>query len=106
MNAKKPKRKRLGARISDALTEIHQVLQSGRPLDQQLTVRVVEIAQPGSYNARAIRAMRTKLASSQAIFAQLLGVSVELVEHWEQGLRVPKPVVRRLLDEINRDPQG
>jgi DNA-binding transcriptional regulator YiaG len=33
----------------------------------------------------------------------LLGVSPELVSHWEQGIRKPAPVVCRLLDQIKSD---
>jgi hypothetical protein len=35
---------------------------------------------------------------------QLLGVSVALVQSWEQGQRSPAICARRLLDEVNRDP--
>jgi DNA-binding transcriptional regulator YiaG len=47
-----------------------------------------------------------RLRVSQAVLAKLLGVSVELVEHWEQGVCEPRRAIRRLLDEIARDPAG
>jgi transcriptional regulator with XRE-family HTH domain len=42
---------------------------------------------------------------TQRLFAGLIGTSVELVEHWEQGRREPGTLARRLLDEIARDPR-
>ncbi len=43
----------------------------------------------------------------QSMFAKLVGVSVELVESWEQGLRASRAPWRgRLLDEMHRDPSG
>jgi DNA-binding transcriptional regulator YiaG len=43
---------------------------------------------------------------SQAVFAGLLGVSRILVQSWERGVRDPSPLACRLLDTINRDPEG
>jgi len=100
------KPKRLGERITEALTELHDALRSGRPLEEQLTVRTVEIAAPRLYSAKDVRRMRHRLAVSQAVFARLIGVSVQLVEHWEQGVANPRPLARRLLDEIDRDPDS
>jgi putative transcriptional regulator len=86
------------------MREIAQALESGRPLEEQLTVRTVEINDPGTYTARQIRVLRNKVGVSQAVFAKMLGVSTVLVQHWEQGLAVPRPIARRLLDEVSRDP--
>ena len=41
---------------------------------------------------------------SQAVFAKVMGVSTELVQHWEQGIREPSGIARRLLDRVNADP--
>jgi DNA-binding transcriptional regulator YiaG len=100
------KRKRLGERIGDALEELYGALRSGRPLHETLTVRTVEIAEPKSYGAKEVQRTRRRLAVSQAVFARLVGVSAELVQHWEQGITAPRPLARRLMDEINRDPAG
>ena len=69
-----------------------------------MTVRHVEVPEPGRYTAAAVRKLRQGLGVSQPVFAQLMGVSTVLVQSWEQGQRVPSRMARRLLDEIRRDP--
>jgi len=96
---------RLGAQLTAALTELRDALATGRPLEEFFTVRTVEIPDPPKYGAKQVRALRKRMGTSQAVFASLLGVSPELVEHWEQGVRVPQPIACRLFDEINRDPK-
>ena len=41
---------------------------------------------------------------SQAAFGAFLGADPSTVRSWEQGLRVPGPVARRMLSEIEADP--
>ena len=95
-----------GREIIGALTELAQLLESGRPERTRFTVRTVELPDdPRPYEAAAVRATRKRLRTSQAVFAKLLGVSTVLVQHWEGGTRVPAMWARRLLDEVNRDPQ-
>lgn len=72
----------------------------------RFTVRTVEIVEPGVYDAAAIRRLRRSLQLSQALFAQLLGVSVALVRAWELGARSPAPIARRLLDQVRSDPRS
>jgi putative transcriptional regulator len=98
--------KRLGERIGDALAELEAAVRSGRPLREQFTIRTIEVVEPRAYSPRDVQRIRGRLGISQAVFAQLVGVSVELVEHWEQGVASPRPLARRLMDEINRDPAG
>lgn len=95
---------RIGTRIVAALTEVRDVLASGDPVEKHMVVRVVEIPDPGVYTAKSVRKLRNQLGISQAVFARLLGVSTELVEHWEQGVTTPRPIARRLLDEVAIDP--
>lgn len=71
----------------------------------QITVRRVDVPQPGRYTPIAVRRLRQTLGVSQPLFALLMGVSTVLVQSWEQGQRTPSPMARRLLDEIRRDPQ-
>jgi DNA-binding transcriptional regulator YiaG len=106
MKTRKVKAKRLGQRIGDSLEELRDALRSGRPLRERFTVRTIEIAEPAAYGSKQVRRIRDRLAVSQGVFANLLGVSAELVQHWEQGIVSPRPLARRLLDEINRDPAG
>jgi putative transcriptional regulator len=99
-------RKPVAQRIAAGMAELEQAMRSDKPAHELFTIRTVEISDPSVYDATAVRNMRNRLHVSQAVFAKLLGASVELVEHWEQGRCVPRGVVRQLLDEINRDPSG
>jgi DNA-binding transcriptional regulator YiaG len=76
------------------------------PLESKFTVRTVEVPDaPRNYNGKSVRETRDKIGVSQALFAMLLGVSPILVSSWERGARVPALWARRLLDEVNHDPQ-
>jgi putative transcriptional regulator len=102
--SKASKKARLGDRIVSGLTDLRDALKNGQKIEQRFTVRTVDLdLQPREYDAEDVRATRIVLGASQALFAQILGVSVETVESWEQGQRTPSPMARRLLDEINRD---
>ncbi|HEY8751889.1 MAG TPA: helix-turn-helix domain-containing protein [Tepidisphaeraceae bacterium] len=70
----------------------------------QVTIRHVEIPEPGVHSAAAIRKLRRALGVSQPVFARLMGISTVLVQSWEQGQRIPSQMARRLLDEIAREP--
>mgnify|MGYP001124062743 CR=1 FL=1 len=48
-----------------------------------------------------MRKTREDLGVSQAVFADMLGVSASLVQSWEQGFRKPSRMACRLLDEIS-----
>lgn len=96
--------KPVGRRLLDGLRELADALESGTPLESRFTVRTVgAIADPGAYDASAVRRTRQRLGASQAVFARLLAVSPVLVRAWEHGIRRPSPLARRLLDEINCD---
>jgi DNA-binding transcriptional regulator YiaG len=102
---KKNKRRLTAAlRIAQGMRELEAAMRSGKAPHELFTVRTAEVPDPARYDAKAIRKIRSHLQVSQAVFAKLLGVSVELVEHWEQGVCVPRRVVCRLLDEIGRNP--
>jgi putative transcriptional regulator len=104
--SKQPAVKRLGQRITDSLTEGLELLRSGKALDKHLRVDVIEIPDPPRWSGSDVRELRRRLGLTQGIFARLLGVSVELVEHWEQGVRAPRPMACRLMHEIAHDPGG
>jgi putative transcriptional regulator len=103
--SKRPLHTKAGRKIIAALQEITDALDSGKPLHEHFTIREVEIAGPREYDAEAIRKTRAKVGVSQAVFAQLIGVSTILEQSWEQGKRFPDATARRLLDEINREPR-
>jgi putative transcriptional regulator len=99
-----PPEKPLGQRIIEGLTELHDALRSGEPLEKRFTVRRVRlITEPTKYDAKSVKKLRDSLAMSQALFASLMGVSVVLVQSWEQGVRTPGRMACRLLDEVKRN---
>jgi DNA-binding transcriptional regulator YiaG len=91
--------------IIASLNEAIEVERAGIPIESRFTVRTVHVPDPPrAYDAVAIRATRDKIGASQAVFAFLMGVSTALIRAWEQGDRPPALWGRRLLDEMNRDP--
>ena len=94
-----------GKAILADLTEFAEALESGIPLATKYTIRRVSVPDPpANYSAQSVRATRDKIGVSQTVFAHLLGVSTILVQAWEQGNRSPAAWARRLLDEVNHDP--
>ncbi len=49
-----------------------------------------------------IRGLRLELALSQERFARLLGVSLQTVRRWEEGLTRPMPILSLKLEELQR----
>ncbi|MFI5378657.1 MAG: helix-turn-helix domain-containing protein [Tepidisphaerales bacterium] len=102
--AKRANGTRLGGRIIQALTEACEGLEKGRRPNEVFTVRMVRrLDPPKSYGPRSIKRLRESLGVSQAVFASILGSSVDLVQSWEIGHRAPSGMARRLLDEISRN---
>lgn len=94
-----------GRQIIGGLKELRDAIKSGEPLSQRFTVRTVELPdEPSDYTPAKLRETREKIGASQAVFACLIGASEPLVKAWERGARLPSPMARRLLDEVNRDP--
>jgi putative transcriptional regulator len=100
--------KRPGRRAADdilqSLRELADAVEQNVPLEQRFTVRTVTIPAPGHYSPKAIRKLRHDLGMSQAVFAELLGVSRIWVQGWERGVRQPSALARRLLDTIRANP--
>jgi putative transcriptional regulator len=71
-----------------------------------VTIREVEIAEPGQYRPADVKALRRSIGASQRVFAEILGVSKELAAQWEYGIRQPAPLARRLMDKVKDDPAG
>ncbi len=63
----------------------------------KVTSRKAHVELPPWYAPHLIREIRQKLSVSQAIFAEMLGVSASSVRAWEQGKREPDGPARRLL---------
>lgn len=95
----------VGERIIAGLTELKGALKNKEPIAKRFTIRTVELdLEPQEYSAAEIQAIRDQLAVSQAIFAEIIGVSPHTIRSWEQGKREPSKTARRLMDDIKSDP--
>lgn len=94
----------LRASLDAGMAELVAAMSSGKTLREHFTIRTVRVAPPSRYTATSVRGTRNKLGVSQAVFAKLLGVSVELVENWEQSRSTPRATAARLLDEVRQNP--
>lgn len=106
MKKAKDGKRRLGERLVAEFSELRDVLHEDKPVEKRYTVRTVALdLSPREYDTETVRAIRLSLGVSQAVFADLLGVSSDLVAAWEQGNRTPKGPVCRLLElmEIDRN---
>ncbi len=93
--------------LAGSMAELRAIMESGASPSSEgrLTVRTLEVTEPSTYDAKAIRKIRQELNVSQAIFARMVGVSGVLVRSWERGVRQPAPIARRLLDQIRDFPE-
>ena len=103
-NTSRPRRSptSFGGDLLASLGEVLAAVESGGKV--RLTAQTYSIPEPARYDAGGVKRTRAAVGASQALFAQLVGVSKKLVEHWEAGVRVPSQMACRLLDTINRDP--
>lgn len=72
---------------------------------ERVTARKAHLERPPWYAPFLIREIRHKLSVSQAIFAEMLGVSTSSVRAWEQGKREPDGPARRLLQIAELHPE-
>ena len=70
------------------------------------TARTTAVEPPPRYDAERVRALRTKLDLSQAVFAQALNVSDKTVKAWEQGSSPPSGASLRLLEMVEEHPEN
>ena len=98
------KKTKLGQELLSGIQEIvsHQ--------EGKITLRTSELealAPPPEVSAKSVAKIRSQnLHMSQGAFAKLLGVSVRVVQSWEQGDKKPSGAARRLLQVAARDPQA
>lgn len=72
-----------------------------KPLD----LKSVELpARPKALKPAEIRGIRASLNASQSLFGQLLNVSSNAVESWEQGIREPRQATLKLLHIARKNP--
>ena len=57
-------------------------------------------------NVPSVSAVRERTGLSQVKFASLLGVSVRILQEWEQGRRAPSGAARTLLMVAAKNPQA
>jgi DNA-binding transcriptional regulator YiaG len=95
---------RVADEIMAGMRELERMMDEGKTPEQMFTVKTIDVPDPNTYRARQVHDLRESLGVSQAVFAQLLGVSVILVKSWERGAREPSLLARRLLDTIKADP--
>lgn len=98
------KTNRAGRELLNAVREAHRAVTTGD--FSGITIRDVEIPDPGEWGPDRVRALRGRLGVSHRVFAELVGISKVLAAHWEYGARKPARLACRLLDKINEDPEG
>lgn len=106
------KRSSVASDILEGLTLVAKTLENRRAgvrpaeaLRRHFTVRQIKLdLKPKAYVARDVKLVRKKLGASQAVFAQLLGVSTNTVRAWEQGVNPPTRMASRFMDEIRLHP--
>ena len=102
-NKRQAQKSGFGNAVIESLTEFLDAADRGEPM----TARRVKLnLAPSQFAPEDVKKIRSQLNVSQAMFAQLMAVSVKLVQAWEAGTNKPKPLACRLLDEIRVDPQG
>lgn len=94
-----------GRRIIDRLEAFDAALDGSGELERYTLRKVKLDLEPPTFDAAAVRRVRETLGVSQAVLAQLLGASVESVQSWETGRRVPNGIASRFLDEMAHDPE-
>lgn len=96
-------RKRLKKESTFADEVIHSLTDFKQSIarNESITIRKVKLdLQPPAFDASSIQHLRSELGVSQALFAELIAVSVDLIRKWEAGTRKPAPVHCRLLREV------
>ena len=53
-----------------------------------------------------IKGIRRKLHTSQAVFAHMIGVSIDTLQNWEQGRRIPEGPALALLKVAETSPSA
>lgn len=73
----------------------------------ELTLRTTTLPlPPPAISATQVRALRTKMRMSQAMFAANLNVSTKTVQSWEQGVREPNGAALRLIQVLQQNPES
>lgn len=93
-------------KIIKGLENFADALESDADLTKRFTCRKVRLnLEPFTYTPAMVKAVRSQLRVSQALFAKFLGASKSLVQAWERGDRDPNPMACRFMDEIAKNPE-
>lgn len=106
VKTKRGGKRRVANEIIEGLGEFCEALEKGEPLADKFTIRKVVLdLEPQGYDPGAVKQLRKWFSVSQAIFAKMLGTSVDTIRAWEQGNRKPSSMACRLMEEVsqNRD---
>ena len=71
-----------------------------------LTLRTIDVPDTApEIDGATLAALRAQTAMSQRVFARMLNVATKTLQNWEQGLRQPSDVSRRLLQVFCEEPE-
>ena len=101
---KKSIEERLIASAKEALAIKRGEIAPARAYELPLTARNALAERAPSYTKEMIASIRNALSLSQAVFADVLNVSLGTVRSWEQGLRAPDGAAARLLQVAEQNP--
>lgn len=94
------------SRVVRGLTAFRSAVRDKERVDEKFTVRTVELdLEPQTFSAKDVKDTRALVGVSQGVFAQILGVSANTVQAWEQGLRTPSNMAARFIEEIRAHPE-
>jgi putative transcriptional regulator len=114
-------KKTLGKQLIESVREARAVARGERPPSRAWKVtkradgsfervlldpKKIQARNKEAYDKRQIVAAREALGLSQAKFADLLGVSIDTLQNWEQGRRVPTGAARVLLRVAAANPKA
>ena len=95
----------VGQRMVERLKRFAEALETSETIPERYTCRSIRLKlEPTPFSPKRVKEAREALRASQAIFAQFLGVSIGAVRDWEQGVKSPRGMACRIMDEILRDP--
>ena len=100
MNINGYENKTYGEVLIDAATEMLEHAEGKR----KLRMDFVEIEPIPVYTPNTIKALRERLLMPQGMFGSVVGVSGKTIEAWEAGTRKPNGSARRVLAELDTNP--